>query len=118
MFSLHHTSDMISDDLQIPSHNSWTVPPTIKYRKLQSINTEAFKADIKNSELIRYPKINATGLAQQHDSVLRTLINLHAPLVTKKISRKPPKPGMTPDILASKDIIDIWSASGVETQPH
>ena len=38
---------------------------------------EAFKADIQNSDLIRYPKTNATVLAQQYDNVLHTLINLH-----------------------------------------
>ena len=102
------TSDLISDhvsdiaDLQIPSICSQTIPKTTKYRKFQSINIEAFKADIINSELIRYPKINATELAQQYDSVLHTLINLHAPLVTKKISLKSPNPWMTPAILASK----------------
>ena len=99
---------MVSDhfyavaDLQIPSNHSRIIPPTIKYRKLQSINSEAFKADIINSELIKYPKSNATELAQQYDSVLYTLINLHAPLVTKKISLKPPNPWMTPAILTSK----------------
>ena len=41
-------------------------------------------------------------LAQQYDSVLHTLINLHAPLVTKKLSIKLPNPWMTPAILASK----------------
>ena len=101
-------SDLISDhfsvvaNLQIPSIHSRTIPQTITYRKLQSINMEAFKADIKNSDLIRYPKTNATELALQYDSVLHTLINLHAPLVTKKISIKPPNPWMTPAILASK----------------
>ena len=63
---------------------------------------EAFKADIQNSVLIRYPKRNATELAQQYDSDLHTLINLHALLVSKKISLKPPNPWMTPAILASK----------------
>ena len=63
---------------------------------------EVFEADIQNSDLIRYPKTNATELAQQYDSVLHTLINLHAPLVTKKISIKPPNPWMTPAILAPK----------------
>ena len=101
-------SDLISDhfsvvaNLRIPSNHSRTIPQTIKYRKLQSINMEAFKADIQNSDLIRYPKTNATELAQQYDSVLHTLISLHASLVTKKISIKPPKPWMTPAILASK----------------
>ena len=63
---------------------------------------EALKAYIQNSDVIRYLKTNATELALQNDSVLHTLINLHAPLVTKKISIKPPKPWMTPAILASK----------------
>ena len=62
----------------------------------------AFKADIQNSDLIRYPKTNATKLAQQYDSVLYTLINLHVSLVSKKISLKPPNPWITPAILASK----------------
>ena len=63
---------------------------------------EAFKADIKNSDLIKNPKSNATELAQQYDSVLSTLIDFLAPLSTKKISLKPPNPWMTPVILASK----------------
>ena len=98
------TSDLILDhfsivaDLRIPPNHSWTVPQTIQYWKLQAINLEAFKADIKRSELIRHRKTNATGLAQQYDSVLRTLIDLHSPLVTKKISPKYPNP----PILASK----------------
>ena len=101
-------SDLISDhislvaNLQIPSNHSRTIPQTIKYRKLQSINMEAFKADIQHSDLIRYPETNATELALQYDSVLYTLINLRAPLVTNNISIKPPNPWMTPAILASK----------------
>ena len=101
-------SDLISDhfsvvaNLQIPSIHSWTIPQIIKYRKLQSINMQAFKADIQNSDLIRYLKTNATELALQYDSVLHTLINLHTPLVTKKISIKPPNPWVIPAILASK----------------
>ena len=64
-------SDLISHhfyvvaNLQILSNPSRTIPQTIKYQKLQSINMEAFKADIQNSDLIRYPKTNATELAQQ-----------------------------------------------------
>ena len=101
-------SDWISDhfsvvaNLQISSIHSRTIPQTIKYRKLQSINMEAFKADVRISDLIRYPKTNATELALQYDSVLHTLINLHAPLVTTKISIKPPNPWMILAILASK----------------
>ena len=101
-------SDAISDnfsfitDLWIPTDHSHTVPQTITYRKLKLINMEAFKADIKNSDLIKNPKSNATELAQQYDNVLSTLIDFHAPLATKKIYPKPPNPWMTPAILASK----------------
>ena len=45
---------------------SHTLPQTFAYRKLEAISSEAFKADITNSELIRYPKTNATELAQQY----------------------------------------------------
>ena len=90
-------------DLNIPTDHSHTVPQTSTYLKLKAINMEAFKADIKNFDLIKNPKANATGLAQQYDSVLGTLIDFHAPLATKKISNpKPPNPWMTPAILASK----------------
>ena len=92
----------VVDKLQIPSNHSRTIPQTIKFRKLQSINMEAFKADMQNSELIRYPRTNATELVRQYDSVLYTLINLHAPLVSKRFSLKPPNPWMTPAILTSK----------------
>ena len=71
MFLSVSVPDLIVDqfylfaDLQIPCNHSWTIPQTIKYWKLQSINMEAFKAGIQNSDLIRYPKTNATELAKQ-----------------------------------------------------
>ena len=74
----------VIDNLKIPRDHSHTVSQTITYRKLKAIIMEAFKADIKNSDLIKNPKSNATELAQQYDSVLNTLINFHAQLATKK----------------------------------
>ena len=94
---------MISDhfsvvtDLRIPANHSRTVPKTIKYRKLNAINIAAFKADIKNSDLIKDLKTSAAELAQQYNSILSTVIDLRVPLVTKKT-----QPWITPDILASK----------------
>ena len=78
------------------------MPQVITHRKLKAINIDAFKADVTNSELISNPKRNATDLVQQYDGVHSSLIDLHAPLVTTMISPKPPKPWMTPDIMASK----------------
>ena len=99
-------SDLISDhfsvvaNLQIPSIHSRTIPQTIKYRKLQSINVEAFKAGIQNSDLIRNPKTNATELALQNDCAPHSHQS-SCPIGYQKISIKPPNPWMTPTILAS-----------------
>ena len=74
-------------------------------KNLQSIIIETFN----NSELIRYSNTNATGLAQQYDSFLHTLTNIHALLATKNLSPKPSNPWMTPAILASKQHIEnVW----------
>ena len=51
---------------------------------------EAFTADMKHSDVIKNPKCNAAELAQQYDSILSTLVDFDASLVTKKISPKPP----------------------------
>ena len=64
-------------------------------------------ADIKNSHLIKYPKTNTAELAQLYDY---TRIDLHVPLVTKKISSKPTNPWMTRDILAFKRQVQISGA--------
>ena len=102
-------SDKISDyfsvvaDLNIPRINGRTVPKTIRYHSLKAINIEAFKGEIMNSDLIKIPKeINVVDLAMQYHRVLSTLLDLHAPLITKSIYPKPLNPWISPDILASK----------------
>ena len=82
--ALHSDHFSVAADVQIRSNHSRTIPQNIQYRKLQSINIEALKADIINSEMIRYPKTNATELARQCDSVLHTLINLLAYWIPKR----------------------------------
>ena len=100
--------DNISDhfsvvaDLNVPRINSRTVPNTVRYRNLKAINIEAFKGEIMNSDLIKNPKGNVVDLAMQYHSVLSTLLDLHAPLITKCIHPKPPNPRISPDIVASK----------------
>ena len=47
---------------------------------------EAFKADIKNSDLIRDPKSNATELTQQCDSVLTLSLIFTPRLLPKRTS--------------------------------
>ena len=81
------------------------VGPSHKLSSTERYNQSTWKPSrliSKNSDMIRYLKTNATELALQYDSVLHTLINLHAPLVTHKISIKPPNPLMTSATFASK----------------
>ena len=92
-------------DLRIPTNHSRTVPQIIIHRKLKTINTEASKADIKRrltlkplkliSKILKWSDIlKPTKLNWLNNMTVRhTLINLHAPLVTKKISPEPPSLG-------------------------
>ena len=111
---------MISDHFtvvayfKIPTNHSRSVLQNVSYRKLKAINTAAFKTDINNQELIRYPETNATELAQKYDSVLSILIDLHVPLLTK--IDLPPfllTHGWLQTSWLLKDI-DIWSAGGAK----
>ena len=79
-------------DLNIPRNNNRTVPTTIRYRNLKAINIGAFKDEIMNSDLIKNPKGNIVELEKQYHMVLRTLLDLHAPLATTSIYPKPPNP--------------------------
>ena len=60
------------------------------YQKLKAINVEAFKAAI---EILNWLCIlKPMQLTQQRDRIFSTLIDLHAPLVTEKMSPKPSNP--------------------------
>ena len=101
-------SDKISDhfsvvaDLNIPRINSHIVPKTIRYRNVKALNIEPFKGELMNSDLIKNPKGNVVDLVMQYHRVLSTILDLHAPLITKSIYPKPPNPWISPDILASQ----------------
>ena len=103
------TSDIISDhfsivaNFKLPTNHSHTIPQAIICWKLKAINIAAFKADIKNSELIKYPKTNATELAQQYNRSQHSHWPSRSTGYQKiKISPKTPNPWRTPDISASK----------------
>ena len=56
-----------------------------------------------SSELIVNPCDTAADLATQYNDSLSTILNKHAPLITKKVSPKSPNPWMTPEIMAAKN---------------
>jgi len=100
-------SDRISDhfsviaefDIAVPNRNDRKM---IHYRNIKSINIDAFKNDILHSELLVEPCTNASDLANQYNSTLASILNRHAPLMSRRASPKPTNPWMTPEILAAK----------------
>ena len=54
---------------------------------LRSIDLDAFRRDILNSDLIICPADNAVDLANQYNSVLSSILDKHAPLKSKRVSR-------------------------------
>ena len=81
---------------------------------IHTINT--LEPDIKHSELSIYTKTNASKLAQQYDSVLSTLIDLHAGWLPERL---PPFFLLTHVWLVTCWLLrDIWSTSGVVLWVH
>ena len=55
-----------------------------------------------NSDLKTKPEKELPKLCEQYDTILQTILNKHAPLLTKTVSERPPTPWMTQEILKAK----------------
>ncbi|KXJ18376.1 RNA-directed DNA polymerase from mobile element jockey [Exaiptasia diaphana] len=65
---------------------------TVSYRKICSIDLDAFRHDIAESLLCKSPATELSALCHQYDAVLAEILNKHAPLRTKIISTRPRAP--------------------------
>jgi hypothetical protein len=72
------------------------------YRKMKDLDTESFKQDILSSDLYTAPANNLADKVKQYDYVLKTLLDKHAPEVTKKLAQKEPRPWMSDKIKSAK----------------
>jgi len=72
------------------------------YRKLSSIDINAFSDDIKSSSLYSSPSSTVANYSQQLNSVLLSLLDKHAPLKTISCRANPRKPFITDEILEQK----------------
>jgi hypothetical protein len=75
---------------------------TITFRKLQSIDAEAFCRDIIYSELVLNPSDDLNTLVNQYDSCLRSILDKHAPEITRDVIVKPKTPWLTEDITKAR----------------
>ena len=73
-------------------------------RKINKIDYESFHSDILNSDLINKPEKDLSALCQQYDSVLSAILDKHAPVSTKTMSKKTPTPWMTSEIMKAKNL--------------
>ena len=75
---------------------------TIQYRSYNTIDVDNFKSDILASPLYTKPASNASDLADQFSSTLRSILDIHAPIKTKTVVQRPHTPWINPEILQAK----------------
>ena len=64
-------------------------PPTShSFRRLHSIDTNSFLSDLKSSQLITNPPDSLDCLLTAYNSTLSSLLDKHAPIITKISNRK------------------------------
>ncbi|XP_071476115.1 carbohydrate sulfotransferase 14-like [Diadema antillarum] len=92
----------------------------IKMRKLQEINMASLRGDIMQSDLLLSPSTDVDTLLTQYETVLRSLLDKHAPLVTHTIRCRPNSPcvdqfpSMLSQVFLDEDSCTKKSGLGVE----
>ena len=82
--------------------NGITRTKEISYRKIKNINTEELQTDIYVSNIHnRKPDTDVETLTNMYNDTLRRLINIHAPIKTKKVSKRRRLPWFTDEIAAA-----------------
>jgi hypothetical protein len=105
-FSSVVSSDRISDHFAVVAEMEEVIPSrsdkkTVTFRNLKTIDLDAFRQDIRDSDFHTNPASNATDLGDQYCE-LRAILDRHAPLKTKQLSFRPENPWMTPEIIRAK----------------
>ena len=75
---------------------------TVSYRKLKSIDMNAFQLAIADSDLCLDPPDNPEDLAMCYNNTLKKILDDHAPLVIRTTINRPRVPWITEEIRASK----------------
>ena len=96
--------ELLSDHNVVVCHINLPRPPasrlTVSYRKTRDIDLQAFLSDI-NKSLPDIPSNNDTGVDQQidrYENTLRSLLDKHAPQITRTITLRPHTPWFTVDL--------------------
>ena len=74
----------------------------LSYRKIRNVDIEAFKADIIDCPLILTPENDIDKLVDQYNGSLSSILDNHAPIITKKVHIRPNTPWFNEDISMAK----------------
>ena len=74
----------------------------ITYKKLRSVNADDFRRDIIDSPLCKSPSTSLSGLCDQFENVLSSILDNRAPLRTKTVKQRPVAPWFGDDIAVEK----------------
>ena len=73
-------------------HHTSCTPSKFTFRRTKNINIIEFNNDLASSYLILHPPISLPELLDSYDSKLRSIIDKHAPLITKLSKPRKPNP--------------------------
>jgi len=92
--------DAVQCNLSVPNpHRPFK---TVTFRSIKTIDIDAFSADLLDLPLLRHPASTLDELVDQYDSGIRSVIDKHAPLRTKRIVLRQPAPWLTGAIRAAR----------------
>ena len=97
----------VSDHFPIFTHLNLTpirplLPSKFTFRHTKNINIFEFNNDLASSDLILHPPTSLLELLDSYDSTPRSILDKHAPLITKLSEPRKPNPWCTPALLALK----------------
>lgn len=95
-------TSFISDHSFIIARTSLDKPntssKTISYRKIKDISIEDFKSDLSHTRLCQNPPEDLDELVDYYDEDISTILEKHAPLITKDIKLRAKSDWYTPEL--------------------
>ena len=86
----------------IRTHRPFRPQKTVSFRKLKSIDLDAFARDLLNLPLFTDPGGDVLSLLEQYNTGTAQILERHAPLQTRKFTIRPDNPWNTEEVRAAR----------------
>ena len=77
---------------------------TVSYRNFKDINYQQFREDIQTSDTLNNVTGSVNELVERYISGLSSLVDVHAPLITRTITPRPHAPWYSENLRAAKQL--------------